>query len=97
MKILREPHDRLAALKEQNKLSRKGIHISIPDRPSTDRIEHDLITGLTVRLDAFAEDAKIEMIDLATDQIDLPIVAELEESMDETRNDYVFAESGQGL
>jgi hypothetical protein len=86
MKLLREAHVRLEALKAQALTTRRATHISMPNRLSLDRIEQDLMTGLALRLDAFAEDAKIDLIDLATDQIDIPISLALKESVDQTRS-----------
>ena len=86
MKLLREAHNRLEQMKNQAKASRRNKSIAIPDRPSDARIEHDLITGLTLRLDALAQDMGLAMIDLATDQIDLPVSLGIEESIDKTRS-----------
>jgi len=86
MRLLREAHERLEALKAQAKAARQATHIAIPDRPSADRIEQDLMIGLALRLDAFAEDAKLGAIELMTDDMDLPVLAGLRESADRTRS-----------
>ena len=85
MRLLREGHERLEKLKAQAKAARTATHIVIPERPSPDRVEQDLMIGLALRLDAFAEDAKLSKIELVTDDMDLPILAGLKESADRTR------------
>jgi hypothetical protein len=86
MRSLREAHERLEKLKAEAKAARQATHIAIRDRPSTDRVEQDLMIGLALRLDAFAEDAKLNQIDLMTDDMDLPILAGLTESANRTRS-----------
>jgi hypothetical protein len=86
MRLLRAAHESLESLKTQARAARKATHIAIPNRPSTDRVEQDLMTGLALRLDAFAEDAKLGKIELLTDDMDLPILNGLEESADHTRS-----------
>ena len=60
--------------------------IEIPKRPSDERIEQDLVSSLTLLLDAYADDFGITQIDLATDQMDLPIAAGLTERMSAMRS-----------
>jgi hypothetical protein len=86
MRLLRQAHERLEDLKAAAKAARRATHIAIPDRPSADRVEQDLMIGLALRLDAFAEDAKINQIELLTDDMDLPVLAGLRESADSTRS-----------
>lgn len=86
MRLLRKSHALLEELKAQAGSTRRSKHIAIPNRPSGDRIEGDLIKGLTLLLDTFSIDCCLAQIDVATDDMDLPIAIGLNESMDQTRS-----------
>jgi len=86
MRLPREAHERLEDLKNAAKAARRATHIKIPDRPSADRVEEDLMTGLALRLDEFAAAAGFAKIDLMTDDMDCPILEGLKKAVDRTRS-----------
>jgi hypothetical protein len=86
MRLLREAGEGIDDLRKRAKESRRATHIAVPARPSTARVEHDLFTGLVLRLDAFAQDFNLGLIELATDEIDLPVALGIAQSIDETRS-----------
>ena len=86
MKFLREAHERLEKLKANAKAARRNTSIKMPDQPSTDRVEHDLMTGLVLRLDALSQDYGLGIIELATDQIDIPVALGIEATIDRSRS-----------
>jgi hypothetical protein len=60
--------------------------IAVPDRPGDERIEEDLAGGLTLKLDAYATDFGLKLIDLVTDEMDSPIAKKLNVRMEEMRS-----------
>ena len=86
MRLPRETHQRVEDLKHAAKAARRATHISIPDRPSTDRVEEDLMIGLALRLDEFAAAAHFAKIELVTDDMDRPILNGLRNAVDLTRS-----------
>lgn len=64
-------------------LQRSDVRVS--DRASAERIDESVMTGLALKLDAYAEDNNIARVDLYTDQLDVPIAELFERTLDEIR------------
>jgi hypothetical protein len=94
MMVLREGHagveqvlTRVQQLKAQASGSwPKHIAISNSNRPSEERIDQDLVMALTLLLDSYAIHSGMAQIDVATDEMDLPVAAGLNERIDEARS-----------
>jgi len=83
--LLRSSFQRMEAIEREAKNSRRNTNIKMNVRPSTDRIEDDLIIGLALCLDALAQDFEIETINVASDEIDAPIAKQLGKNIDLTK------------
>jgi hypothetical protein len=68
--LQRDAHERLDVLKASAKAARKNKTIRVSGRASTERVESQLIIGLTLKLDAMATDMNWQTIDLWFDEID---------------------------
>jgi hypothetical protein len=92
MRVLREGfslmEQNLEFAKKQAEALRAGQPktIAVPERLSDERIEEDLAAGLTLKLDAYAMDCALKLIDLVTDEMDSPIAKKLNVRIDEMRS-----------
>ena len=80
----RSGHERLEELTASARATRRS-NIKVPRRPSQSRVEEQLIIGLTLKLDAFCEDATRQRVDLYFDEIDAPLAKIYRAAMDVTR------------
>jgi hypothetical protein len=92
LRVLREGYENtqkaLAQAEQLSAQARSGQpkRITTSKRPSDERIEEDLVAGLSLLLNAYAEHFGVTQIDMATDQMDIPIAADLEERINEMRS-----------
>lgn len=86
MRNLRAAYVHFQNVMAKAKSSRRAKHIAISDHPSDDRVEEDLMLGLTLRIDAFGIDYSLDRIDVATDKMDMPIAMRLNEKIEQTRS-----------
>ncbi|MFA7240579.1 MAG: hypothetical protein WC091_10730 [Sulfuricellaceae bacterium] len=83
----REAHERLEALKMKAKAAKRSrIRIPETDRPSTERIETQIIQGLALKLEVLAEELNRDCVDLYFDEIDIELRRHYEQTIDGLRN-----------
>lgn len=86
-KVARLTFERLQSVKEEAKAQKRSkIQIVGANRPSDERIEDQLMIGLALMLDTFAEQEQRKRVDIMFDQIDAPIAARYAKALEVTRN-----------
>ncbi len=83
--LSRVAYERLEALGTAARAARQSP-IKIPERPNAEKIETQLIKGLTLKLDALATDLKRACIDLYFDEIDAELSRHYEQTIGGLRN-----------
>lgn len=83
---LRRRHAMNESLKSDALAARRNTSIQVSKNPSADRVEHDLMQGLALKLDALAEDRDWPRTDLHIDHVDAEIQRCLEQSLTTVRS-----------
>jgi hypothetical protein len=83
--LQREAHERMEALRAEARAAKRST-IRISERPSADRVETQLIRGLTLKLDALATDLNRSCVDLYFDEIDIELSRHYEQTIEGLRN-----------
>ena len=84
--LLRRRHATNESLKSDALAARRNTSIQFSKNPSTERVEHELMQGLALKLDALAEDRDWSRLDLYIDHVDAEIQRCLEQSMATVRS-----------
>lgn len=93
--VERAANDRAQKLVDAAKNSRRSP-IKVSDRPSTQRVEESLMLGLSLKLDAYAEDFARQGIDLWFDEIDKELADIYRETMRSTESISHTSDIGRG-
>lgn len=70
LRLQRAAHDAQIDLRAKAEAARTNTNVRVPKHPSQDRVESQLIDGLTLKLDALAIDAAWSSLDLCFDEVD---------------------------
>lgn len=85
LSLQREEYGRVEELKKAAKDAKRSP-ISISERPSDDRVERQLIEGLTLKLDALAAEFDLARVDLHFDELDTELARYYERTIEQLRN-----------
>jgi hypothetical protein len=85
LKLAREGHERTEDLVAAVRSNPSRSNIRVPVRPNTERVEGHLFEGLTLKLDAFAQDNGYDQVQLQFDEIDNALKADYEKALGRLR------------
>lgn len=85
LELQRKAHERVETLKMEARAAKRS-QVQISERPSKERIETQLITGLALKLDELAAQLNRACVDLYFDEIDNELSRHYEETIEELRN-----------